>query len=145
MYQQIRRRLGIPDDAEQILIFSESSHWDPNWLFTSEEYFERFVRLYALAVPEAAVMATLFHFWVTKAFLCDARERDLEQLLRYDCCLQNQLCIQRSPFFTVKNNLVYIELIEIIPQLDHKISDRRNNNRKTVFIEVNTSESFKDR
>ncbi len=42
--QRIRRRLGIPDDAEQVLIFSESSHWDPDWLLTSEEYFERFVR-----------------------------------------------------------------------------------------------------
>ncbi|MEA2087123.1 MAG: hypothetical protein U9O91_03395 [Candidatus Caldatribacteriota bacterium] len=42
--QQLRRRLGIPDDAERVLIFSESSHWDPNWLLTSEEYFERFVR-----------------------------------------------------------------------------------------------------
>ena len=41
--QKIRRRLGIPDDAERVLIFSESSHWDPNWLLTSEEYFERFV------------------------------------------------------------------------------------------------------
>ncbi len=36
--------LGIPDDAERVLILAESSHWDPNWLFTSEEYYERFVR-----------------------------------------------------------------------------------------------------
>ncbi len=42
--QQIRRRLGVPDDAERVLVFAESSHWDPNWLFTSEEYFERWVR-----------------------------------------------------------------------------------------------------
>ncbi len=42
--QELRRHLGIPDDAERVLIFSESSHWDPNWLLTSEEYFERFVR-----------------------------------------------------------------------------------------------------
>ncbi len=42
--RQLRRHLGIPDDAERVLIFSESSHWDPNWLFTAEEYFERFVR-----------------------------------------------------------------------------------------------------
>ena len=39
----LRRQLGIPDDAERVLIFSESSHWDPNWLFTSEAYYERFV------------------------------------------------------------------------------------------------------
>jgi len=42
--QQIRRHLSIPDDADRVLIFSESSHWDSNWLFTAEEYFERFVR-----------------------------------------------------------------------------------------------------
>jgi len=41
---QLRHNLGIPDEAERVLIFSESSHWDPNWLFTAEEYFERFVR-----------------------------------------------------------------------------------------------------
>jgi hypothetical protein len=38
-----RRRLGIPDDAEQVIVFAESSHWDPNWLYTSEEYYHRFV------------------------------------------------------------------------------------------------------
>ncbi|RLC98658.1 MAG: hypothetical protein DRI77_04550 [Chloroflexi bacterium] len=41
---ELGRRLGIPDDAERVTIFSESSHWDPNWLLTSEAYFERFVR-----------------------------------------------------------------------------------------------------
>jgi hypothetical protein len=38
------QRLGIPDDARRVIIFAESSHWDPNWLYTSEQYFERFVR-----------------------------------------------------------------------------------------------------
>lgn len=42
--QPLRHRLGIPGDAERVLIFSESSHWDPDWLFTAEDYFERFVR-----------------------------------------------------------------------------------------------------
>jgi len=42
--QQTRRRLGIPDDAERVILFTESSHWDPNWLYTADEYFERFVR-----------------------------------------------------------------------------------------------------
>ena len=36
----LRRRLGVPDDAAHVLVFSESSHWDTNWLETSEEYFE---------------------------------------------------------------------------------------------------------
>jgi len=39
----LRRRLGIPDDARRILIFPESSHWDPNWLMTSDEYFRKLV------------------------------------------------------------------------------------------------------
>ena len=41
---QIRRRLGIPDDAQHAIIFAESSHWDPDWIQTSEEYYRRFVR-----------------------------------------------------------------------------------------------------
>jgi hypothetical protein len=42
--QSMRQHLSIPDDAERVIIFAESSHWDPNWLHTSEEYFQRFVR-----------------------------------------------------------------------------------------------------
>lgn len=37
----MRTRLGIPHDAARVLIFTESSHWDTNWLRTSEEYFEQ--------------------------------------------------------------------------------------------------------
>ncbi len=40
----IRARLGIPDDARRVLVLAESSHWDPNWLLTSEEYFRFRVR-----------------------------------------------------------------------------------------------------
>lgn len=40
---EIREKLGIPAEAEQVLIFAESSHWDPDWLHTSEAYFQRFV------------------------------------------------------------------------------------------------------
>ncbi len=36
-----RRALGIPDDARTVLVFGETSHWDPNWLFTAEEYYQR--------------------------------------------------------------------------------------------------------
>ncbi len=39
----LRHRLGIPDDAARVLIFAESSHWDPDWLHTSGEYFSRWV------------------------------------------------------------------------------------------------------
>ena len=40
----IRARLGIPADAEKVLVLGESSHWDPNWIMTSEEYFRLRVR-----------------------------------------------------------------------------------------------------
>ena len=36
---ETRRRLGIPDDAQQVLVLAESSHWDPDWMLTSEQYF----------------------------------------------------------------------------------------------------------
>ncbi len=39
----LRDRLGIPDDAERVIIFAESSHWDPNWLVTADEYYHRYV------------------------------------------------------------------------------------------------------
>ncbi|MBI5537253.1 MAG: hypothetical protein HY898_31315 [Deltaproteobacteria bacterium] len=38
--RQLRDRLGIPGAAEHVLIFAETSHWDPNWLHTSDEYFD---------------------------------------------------------------------------------------------------------
>ncbi len=41
--EKLCQRLGIPDDAQHVIVFAESSHWDPNWLYTSEKYFERFV------------------------------------------------------------------------------------------------------
>lgn len=40
----IRARLGIPKDAERVLFFVESSHWDPQWLYTSDEYFKLRIR-----------------------------------------------------------------------------------------------------
>ena len=39
-----RERLGIPDGAERVLFFAEASHWDPNWLFTSDEYYRWRIR-----------------------------------------------------------------------------------------------------
>lgn len=36
-----RARLGIPSQAERVLIFGETSHWDPNWLCTTDEYYRR--------------------------------------------------------------------------------------------------------
>ncbi|MGC9334137.1 MAG: hypothetical protein ACP5JJ_08320 [Anaerolineae bacterium] len=42
--QALRTSLGIPMDAQKVLVFAETSHWDPNWLYTSEEYYDRFVQ-----------------------------------------------------------------------------------------------------
>ncbi|MBN1572809.1 MAG: hypothetical protein JW984_06385 [Deltaproteobacteria bacterium] len=49
----LRKKLEIPDDAKRVLLFSESSHWDPNWMFTSKEYYKlRIRRLLDQAVKE---------------------------------------------------------------------------------------------
>ncbi|MGB3410690.1 MAG: hypothetical protein WBA45_05790 [Microthrixaceae bacterium] len=40
----VRARLGIPADAATVLVIAESTHWDPNWLLTSEEYYRLTVR-----------------------------------------------------------------------------------------------------
>jgi hypothetical protein len=41
---QLRKTLCIPRDAEKIIVFAESSHWDPNWLKTSEQYYDDFIQ-----------------------------------------------------------------------------------------------------
>jgi len=41
---KLRKTLGIPMDAEKVLVFAESSHWDPNWLKTSEQYYHDYVQ-----------------------------------------------------------------------------------------------------
>jgi hypothetical protein len=30
----------VPPDARRVLVFGETSHWDPNWLHTTEEYYD---------------------------------------------------------------------------------------------------------
>ena len=40
----LRDSLGIPADAQKVIIFAETSHWDPNWLYTSQEYYDRFIQ-----------------------------------------------------------------------------------------------------
>jgi hypothetical protein len=40
----LRASLGIPAEARRVLVFAETSHWDPNWLYTSQEYYDRFVQ-----------------------------------------------------------------------------------------------------
>ncbi len=35
----LRESLGIPKDAIRVIVFGETSHWDVNWLHTSDEYY----------------------------------------------------------------------------------------------------------
>lgn len=41
---ETRARLGVPVGAERVMVVTESTHWDPNWLLTSTEYFRFCVR-----------------------------------------------------------------------------------------------------
>ncbi|NPV60008.1 MAG: hypothetical protein HPY75_10130 [Actinobacteria bacterium] len=41
---ELRERLEIPSSASKVLVFAESSHWDPDWLLTSEEYYRLRIR-----------------------------------------------------------------------------------------------------
>lgn len=41
--QRLREVLGVPGDAERVLILSQSSHLDINWRLTFGEYYEQFV------------------------------------------------------------------------------------------------------
>jgi hypothetical protein len=77
----LRVRLGVPPEAKQVLVFGETSHWDPSWLHTSEEY-------YALCIP--GILERVMRALEVKlscpsrpfrtAALCDARERRLRDL-----------------------------------------------------------------
>jgi hypothetical protein len=40
----LREKLQIPKDANRVLIFGETSHWDPNWVLTSERFYNLRVR-----------------------------------------------------------------------------------------------------
>lgn len=42
--RDIRLRLGVPVGADRVLVFAESSHWDPDWLLTSSEYYSLRIR-----------------------------------------------------------------------------------------------------
>ncbi|MEP7382342.1 MAG: hypothetical protein ABI910_11680, partial [Gemmatimonadota bacterium] len=64
----LRRRLGIPLDAGQVMVVTESSHWDPDWLFTSEQYFRWCVRRTLDRAIEALLLEPRRVFSVECAF-----------------------------------------------------------------------------
>ena len=41
---QLREALVIPQETAKIIVFAESSHWDPNLLKTSEQYYDEFIQ-----------------------------------------------------------------------------------------------------
>jgi alpha-mannosidase len=49
----LRGKLGIPPEASRVLVFGETSHWDPNWLHTTEEYYQLCIpRIFERALRE---------------------------------------------------------------------------------------------
>ncbi len=42
--RELRALMGIPETARRVVVFSESSHWDPDWLLTSGEYYALRIR-----------------------------------------------------------------------------------------------------
>ncbi len=40
----VRARLGVPASATEVVVVTESSHWDPNWLLSSDRYYRLCVR-----------------------------------------------------------------------------------------------------
>ena len=60
----LRRALGVPSDAARVLVFSESSHWDTNWLQHVGGVFPRAARAdlrAILAALDARSQAHLLH------------------------------------------------------------------------------------
>lgn len=51
--KELRSKLGIPDDAKRVLLFAESSHFDPDWLVRSKTYYYwRMRRVISKAIKE---------------------------------------------------------------------------------------------
>jgi hypothetical protein len=86
--QALRERLGIPRNARRVILFGETSHWDPNWLLTSEQYYRRRIpRIFQEVIAELEKeprrvfgIESLFflrHYWERKP----ARREQLARLI----------------------------------------------------------------
>ena len=118
---EARAALGVPTDAKRVLLFAESSHWDTNWLSTSEEYFDQRVGpildgvLAALAADESRVycIESLFFlklYWERRA------ERREELRARF---ASRQLRLLATSFTTPDTLLPHAESILRDFQLGH--------------------------
>ena len=109
----IRTRLGIPRDARRVLLFSESSHWDTNWLKTSEEYFDARLTPIFAAVLAALEQDPLRIYCIESVFFLKMFwERHPREQGRLRALLQRrQLRILTSSFTTPDTLLPHPEAI----------------------------------
>jgi hypothetical protein len=108
-----RARLGIPANAERVLIFAESSHWDTNWLKTSEGYFSQHVEPILLAVLRELDRDARRVYCVESLFFLVRfweRHPDLHQRLR-EVMDQGRLRLVGASFTTPDTLLPHVESI----------------------------------
>jgi hypothetical protein len=111
--RDLRHKLGVPDDAAHVLVFSESSHWDTNWLETSEEYFDRRLRPIFVAIMAALAADPLRIYCVESVFflkLFFERHPEHAETLR-ELIERRQLRILTSSFTTPDTLLPHPEAI----------------------------------
>ena len=111
--QALRARLGIPADAARVLVFSESSHWDTNWLQTSDEYFRnRLEPIFALVLQALERDPGRVYCIESVFFLKLYWERHPEQQARLRALIENrQLRITTASLTTPDTLLPHAESI----------------------------------
>ncbi|MGB6057270.1 MAG: hypothetical protein WBF71_03330 [Microthrixaceae bacterium] len=72
----VRARLGVPAEASTVLVIAESTHWDPNWLLTSDEYYRSTVRRTLDRVIEALLAEPTRVFSLECIFFVERYWRD---------------------------------------------------------------------
>jgi hypothetical protein len=110
---KLRDRLGIPRDAKRVLLFSESSHWDTNWLKTSDEYFDERLRPIFSAVLSALERDPSRVYCVESVFFLKIFwERHPEEQVRLRALIERrQLRVLTSSFTTPDTLLPHPEAI----------------------------------
>jgi hypothetical protein len=109
----LRARLGIPEDARHVLVFSESSHWDTNWLKTSDEYFDARLEPIFAGILAALEQDPLRVYCIESVFFLKIFwERHPEEQARLRALLERrQLRVLTSSFTTPDTLLPHPEAI----------------------------------